>query len=133
VAVTGDQDWRRLVASGASIAHCPAVFARSGVALDSFGRYRAAGINIGLGTDTWPADLLHNMQLGLYAARIMEGGDSQTSVADMYNAATLGGARARGRWGATTWAASRPARRPISSCSICRPRILGRSSIRSRT
>jgi cytosine/adenosine deaminase-related metal-dependent hydrolase len=97
VAVSGDQDWRRLVASGATIAHCPAVFARSGVALDSFGRYRAAGINIGLGTDTWPADLLHNMQLGLYAARIMEGSDSQTSVADLYNAATLGGARALGR------------------------------------
>lgn len=97
VAVTGDQDWRRLVASGATIAHCPAVFARSGVALDSFGRYRAAGINIGLGTDTWPPDLLHNMQLGLYAARIMEGSDSQTSVADIYNAATLGGARALGR------------------------------------
>jgi cytosine/adenosine deaminase-related metal-dependent hydrolase len=97
VPVAGDQDWQRLCASGASIVHCPAVFARAGEALNSFGRYRAAGINIGLGTDTWPADLLHNMQLGLYLARVMEGGDSQTSVADIYNAATLGGARALGR------------------------------------
>jgi cytosine/adenosine deaminase-related metal-dependent hydrolase len=37
------------------------------------------------------------MQLGLYLARVMEGGDSQTSMADIYNAATLGGARALGR------------------------------------
>jgi cytosine/adenosine deaminase-related metal-dependent hydrolase len=92
-----DDDWRRLRASGASIAHCPAVFARNGEALDSFGRYRAAGINLGLGTDTWPPDLLHNMQLGLYIARVMEGDATQTSMADMFNAATLGGARALGR------------------------------------
>ena len=92
-----DDDWRRLLASGASIAHCPAVFARMGEALDSFGRYRAAGINLGLGTDTWPPDLLHNMQLGLYIARVMEGDATQTSMADMINAATLGGAQALGR------------------------------------
>jgi cytosine/adenosine deaminase-related metal-dependent hydrolase len=97
LAYAGDEDWQRLRASGASIAHCPAVFARSGEALDSFGRYRAAGINLGLGTDTWPPDLLHNMQLGLYIARVMEGDATQTSMAGMFDAATLGGARALGR------------------------------------
>jgi cytosine/adenosine deaminase-related metal-dependent hydrolase len=80
-----------------NIAHCPAVFARTGEALDSFGKYRAAGINMGLGTDTWPPDLLHNMQLGLYMARVVEGGTAQTAIADLYNAATLGGAKALGR------------------------------------
>ena len=93
----GDEDWHRLTGTGISIAHCPAVFARTGEALDSFGKYRAGGINIGLGTDTWPPDLLHNMQLGLYAARIVEGNATQTSMADLYNAATLGGAKALGR------------------------------------
>lgn len=97
VSDTSDQDWRRLTTSGASIAHCPTVFARMGEALDSFGKCRAAGINIGLGTDTWPPDLLHNMQIGLYLARVIEGGADQTSTADLYNAATLGGARALGR------------------------------------
>ncbi len=97
VSVPGDGDFRRLVASGASIAHCPAVFARMGVALDSFGRYRAAGINLGLGTDTWPPDLWHNMRLGLYLARVVEGDDTRTSMADLLDAATLGGARALGR------------------------------------
>ncbi|MEO5606875.1 MAG: amidohydrolase family protein [Polaromonas sp.] len=93
---SGD-DWRRLTGSGVSIVHCPAVSARTGQALNSFGKYRAAGINIGLGTDTWPPDLLHNMRLGLYIARVLEGDAQHTSAADMYNAATLGGARALGR------------------------------------
>lgn len=90
----GDADWQRLVASGATIAHCPEVFLRSGEALDSFGRYRAAGINLGLGTDTWPPDLLQNMRAGLYAARLMEKSAAETSMADLFNAATLGGAKA---------------------------------------
>ena len=90
-------DWHRLRASNASIAHCPVVFARMGDALPSFSKFKEAGINIGLGTDTWPPDLLHNMQVGLYVARVIEGDAARTSTADMYNAATLGGAKALGR------------------------------------
>lgn len=93
----GGEDWDRLTASGATIAHCPAVFARSGEALDSFGKYQGAGINLGLGTDTWPPDLLHNMQLGLYLARVMDKSATATTMADLFNAATLGGANALGR------------------------------------
>ncbi|RJG11046.1 N-ethylammeline chlorohydrolase [Pseudomonas cavernicola] len=94
---SGDDDLRRLVDGGASLVHCPVVFARDGEALNSFGRYRALGINLGLGTDTWPADLLDNMRQGLNIARLMEGNAEQTSALDMYNAATLGGAQALGR------------------------------------
>ena len=81
-----DEDWARLVDSGTNIVHCPVVFARMGEALDSFGRYRRAGINLALGTDTWPPDLLHNMRIGLYVARLLEGEASQTTSADMFNA-----------------------------------------------
>ena len=90
-------DLQRLTGSGVTVAHCPAVFARSGEALDSVGKYQRAGINLGLGTDTWPPDLVHNMQLGLYIARVKEGDGPKTSMADLYNAATLGGAAALGR------------------------------------
>ncbi len=95
--IEGDDDLARLADSGASLVHCPVVFARDGEALDSFGRYRAHGVNFALGTDTWPADLLDNMRQGLNIARIREGGTAQTSALDLYNAATLGGARALGR------------------------------------
>ena len=91
------EDWRRITESGVNIVHCPVVFARNGEGLNSFGRYKAAGINLGLGTDTWPPDLLHNMQVGLYLARVLEGDAGQTATADLFNAATLGGAKALGR------------------------------------
>lgn len=37
------------------------------------------------------------MQLGLYLARVVEGDASHTSAANLYDAATLGAAKARGR------------------------------------
>lgn len=95
--IEGDDDLARLADSGTSLIHCPVVFARDGEALDSFGRYRARGINFALGTDTWPADLLDNMRQGLNIARIKAGGSQGTSALDFYNAATLGGAKALGR------------------------------------
>ncbi|MHC5351377.1 amidohydrolase family protein [Metapseudomonas furukawaii] len=95
--IEGEDDLARLADSGASLVHCPVVFARDGESLDSFGRYRARGINLALGTDTWPADLIDNMRQGLNIARIREGGSDRTRALDYYNAATLGGARALGR------------------------------------
>jgi cytosine/adenosine deaminase-related metal-dependent hydrolase len=86
-----------LASSGASLAHCPLVMARGGAALQSFGRYRDAGLNIGMGTDTHPPDMILNMQVGLLAARMAENDPSAVSAADMYDAATLGGAQALGR------------------------------------
>lgn len=81
-------------ASGASIVHCPIVSARGGRALDSFAKYRARGLTIGLGTDTWPADLLANMQAGVLLCRVMEGTAASVRAADYYDAATIGGADA---------------------------------------
>lgn len=82
---------------GVTIAHCPLVFARSGAALRSFGRCRAMGIRIGMGTDTAPPDMVLNMAVGVMAARMVEGNASATSSAEMFEAATTGGADALGR------------------------------------
>lgn len=83
-----------LGAAGVSIAHCPIVTARGGRALDSFSKYRARGLNIGLGTDTWPPDLLANMQVGALLSRVSDGSALNTRAADLYDAATIGGADA---------------------------------------
>ncbi len=83
--------------SGASLAHCPLVMARHGTALRSFRRYRDIGINIGMGTDTHPPDMIQNMQLGLILARVAEDDAAAVRAEDLYDAATLGGARALGR------------------------------------
>src|SRR5690606_29494474 len=85
-----------LAESGATIVHCPLVSARSGNVMDSFSRYRERGVRIGLGTDTWPPDMLQNMLVGVIATRIREGGPG-VRAADYFHAATIGGADALGR------------------------------------
>lgn len=83
--------------SGASLVHCPLVSARGGNAIESFARYRGMGLNLGMGTDTWPADMLLNLQVGLLLCRVTEGDAQACRAEDYYDAATLGGARALGR------------------------------------
>jgi cytosine/adenosine deaminase-related metal-dependent hydrolase len=83
--------------AGSTIVHCPLVSARHGSVIASLRRYRAMGLNIGLGTDTWPPDMVLNMQLGLILCRVVEGDAQACRAEDLYDAATLGGARALGR------------------------------------
>jgi cytosine/adenosine deaminase-related metal-dependent hydrolase len=83
--------------AGATIVTCPIVSARHGAAIDHFARYRAMGLNLGLGTDTWPPDLLANLQCGLMLARVMAADLQAVRAEDLLDAATLGGARALGR------------------------------------
>ncbi|MDU8913922.1 amidohydrolase family protein [Aestuariicoccus sp. MJ-SS9] len=90
-------DLEILAESGAALAHCPLVMARGGTALRSFARYRDAGMTIGMGTDTHPPDMVLNMQVGLMTARIADRDPQAVRASDLYDAATLGGARALGR------------------------------------
>lgn len=86
-----------LADSGASVAHAPYKYAKMGLALESFDRYRHAGINVALGTDTFPEDLVSEMRLAALACRLTEGNFLAGKPRDVYEAATLGGARALGR------------------------------------
>ncbi|UGY11531.1 amidohydrolase family protein [Phyllobacterium pellucidum] len=86
-----------IAASGATLVHCPIVMARHGVALDNFADLRRAGMRIGMGTDTWPPDMVRNMQVGLMLGRVMSGDTARPASTDLYDAATTGGADALGR------------------------------------
>ena len=83
--------------SGATIVHCPLVSARGGSVIESFARYRRIGLRLGMGTDTWPADMVLNMQAGMMPCRVVEGDAAACRSEDYYDAATLGGAEALGR------------------------------------
>jgi 5-methylthioadenosine/S-adenosylhomocysteine deaminase len=83
--------------SGASVAHCVWVFARRGIAMESFARYLAAGINMALGTDTAPQSMLEALKFTAVVAKIVDRRTDVATAADVFNAATLGGARALGR------------------------------------
>ena len=85
-------DFARLRDSGAAVAHCPVVFARRGIALNTLGRYMEAGIPCGIGTDTFPHNMLDELRLACYAGRIMAGSYTAASTAQAFTAATSGGA-----------------------------------------
>jgi cytosine/adenosine deaminase-related metal-dependent hydrolase len=90
-------DVRILAESGASVAHCPSPFARYGQMLEDFGRYRRSGVNVGLGTDVSPHNLIEEMRLAAILARVAARDITTTSTAEIFHAATAGGAQALGR------------------------------------
>ena len=92
-----NDDVRILAETGASVAHCPSPFARYGQKLEDFGRYCRAGINMGLGTDVSPHNLIEEMRLAATMARVAARDINTTSTAAIFHAATVGGATALGR------------------------------------
>jgi 5-methylthioadenosine/S-adenosylhomocysteine deaminase len=92
-----DGDLRLLADSGTHVAHCPVVHVRRGEVLRSWDRYGRAGINLGLGTDTAPADLVAEMRMAASLAKAVDETALAGSAASVFHAATVGGADALGR------------------------------------
>ena len=96
VAEWGTRDDLEILAdSGASIVHCPTYYARYfGRTLEDFGLYREAGVNIGIGTDTYPHNILEEMRLAVMCGRVISGRTECISTADVFNAVTVNAAKA---------------------------------------
>jgi cytosine/adenosine deaminase-related metal-dependent hydrolase len=92
-----ERDLDLLAETGTTVAHCPTVFARRGITLKHFGRYRKRGVNMGVGTDTYPHNMLDELRLVSYLARTQSGDPRSLSSTDLFEAATVGGAKALGR------------------------------------
>jgi cytosine/adenosine deaminase-related metal-dependent hydrolase len=92
--VDDEADLTLIAESGATVAHCPVVFARSGVALHSFSRYRRAGIPLSLGTDTSPHDMVMEMRTASLMSKLADEDRTSGLAREVFDAATLGGARA---------------------------------------
>jgi 5-methylthioadenosine/S-adenosylhomocysteine deaminase len=90
-------DLSRLAKSGTTVIHSPHTFAYRGAAMHHFGQYVQAGVQMAMGTDTTPHNMLDEMRLALFMAKTQSGHVNLTTVADMLYAATIGGARALGR------------------------------------
>ena len=82
---------------GVTVSHCPVNIARRARYLDSWQTYRAAGVNLALGSDTYPRDLIMQMRIASYFGKVMSHNLFAASAAEVFEAATLGGARALGR------------------------------------
>jgi 5-methylthioadenosine/S-adenosylhomocysteine deaminase len=92
-----DDDLDRLARSGATVAHAPLAGMRRGGILESFERYRARGVRMSIGTDTFPLDIIAEMQAATILGKIADRNFAAASCADVFRAATLGGAEALGR------------------------------------
>src|SRR6478735_7888852 len=90
-------DLGRLAASETSVAHCPVTFARSGMTLESLGGYRRAGVNVGIGTDSYPFNMLEEMREALICSRVTGRSVFDLNTGGLFSAATIGGAKALGR------------------------------------
>ena len=90
-------DMQLLARGGTTVAHCPVTFSRSGMILESIGKYRRNGINVGIGTDTYPYNMLEEMRRALICSRIAGKSVHDIKTADIFEMATLGGAKALGR------------------------------------
>jgi 5-methylthioadenosine/S-adenosylhomocysteine deaminase len=98
-----------LAESGCSVAHCPRSNALLGCGIAPVAALRAAGVPVGIGTDS-PAsaltlDLFEDLRAALFLARAREEDAGALTAADVLRLATLGGAEALGwqdRLGALT-------------------------------
>src|SRR5215217_5931903 len=90
-------DIKILADSGSNVAHCVWVFARRGIAMESFARYTARGVNMTLGTDTCPQSMIEGLRYTAVASKIVDRRSEIATAADVFNAATLNGAKALNR------------------------------------
>src|SRR6516165_7346313 len=93
----GGRDLELMGRYGVTVSHCPVNIARRGRSLDSWAKYRAAGVNLALGSDTYPRDLIMQMRIASYFGKVMSHNLMAASAGEVFEAATLGGARALGR------------------------------------
>ncbi len=91
---TSRKDLDRMADSGATVAHCPTVFSRRGITLRTLGGYIDKGINVGIGTDTYPHNMLDEMRTAAIAARVIGESVADLHYSDVFNAATIAGAKA---------------------------------------
>ena len=87
-------DLATLAAAGVSVIHCPLTNNRYAFLLERLSRYLDAGVNICLGTDSFPPDLVRGIDAGVQLAKQQHGDLSRGLLAEYVEAATLGGARA---------------------------------------
>jgi len=89
-----DRDIALLAETGSTVAHCPIVFSRYGIAMESYSKFLRMGVNMGLGTDSFPQDLLREMSLASTLSKVVEGEASVATSLDIFNSATVCGANA---------------------------------------
>jgi cytosine/adenosine deaminase-related metal-dependent hydrolase len=91
------KDLDRLARTGTTVVHCARAFAQWGDMMRSLGGYRAAGVNIALGTDCYPHDMIEEMRIAGLISKVASGHVDLLRTEDVFHTVTLSAARALGR------------------------------------
>jgi 5-methylthioadenosine/S-adenosylhomocysteine deaminase len=91
------RDLKLMGEAGATVSHCPINIARRARTLNSWKKYCEAGVNMSIGSDTYPRDMVMNMRTASYMGKITSDTYFAATAGDVFAAATLGGARSVGR------------------------------------
>jgi 5-methylthioadenosine/S-adenosylhomocysteine deaminase len=97
VSYSGSRDLELMGQHRCSISHCPVNVVRRARFLDSWQSYKRAGVNIALGTDTYPRDMIMQMRTASYFGKVASRNLKAATAAEVFEAATLNGARSLGR------------------------------------
>jgi 5-methylthioadenosine/S-adenosylhomocysteine deaminase len=97
LAYSGGHDIELMGAHGSTISHCACNLVRRARFLDTWSRYRKAGVNVALGSDTYPRDMIMQMRTASYFAKVLEHDLRAASAGEVFDAATLAGARSLAR------------------------------------
>lgn len=83
-----------LADTGTNVAHAVWVFCRRGIAMESYARYLERGVNMTLATDTCPQSMIEALRWTAVVSKIVDRRTEVATAADVFNSATLGGAKA---------------------------------------
>ena len=94
---SGGHDLSLMGSACATVSHCPINIVRRARTLDNWKKYEDAGVNMTIGSDTYPRDMVMNMRTASYMGKLMSHSYFAASAGDVFRAATLGGAISVGR------------------------------------
>jgi 5-methylthioadenosine/S-adenosylhomocysteine deaminase len=86
-------DLKLLAEAGATVGHCPYKYAKMAMTLHSYQRYLDAGVNVALGTDTFPMNFIAEMRWAAMLTRVVDGNFQAGRPRDVFNSATLAGCK----------------------------------------
>jgi 5-methylthioadenosine/S-adenosylhomocysteine deaminase len=86
-------DLKIVAETGATVGHCPYKYAKMAMTLHSYQRYLDAGVNVALGTDTYPMNFIAEMRWAAVLTRVVDGNFQAGRPADVFNSATLAGCK----------------------------------------
>lgn len=86
-----------LADSRTAVAYNPWVFARNGIAMETYDSYRARGVRVGLGTDTTTQSMLHSARWASIITKVLERDANAGYARSVFDSATTVAADVLGR------------------------------------